>query len=395
MEPQRAVPSTGKSSEKHVPQRLLTGQCEIASGAKPLIGEVVYLYAFDVANEILTARVQQILSEKAFPFEIRMDRTLPKDMPLYKPLAIQPEPLKSRLRGFPVRLLIRVYDVGVVTVMMRVRFEAETLAELTPLHNPRLDSGDGLDGVASRLCANVCESLKDSIVGGVESPPPPEAYTVFCLTEITGVADVNLWLTEERRQVAGLLTETEPHRLSESQVGEVLRIQRSFENSDLTVIDWDAALAVDLTGYVDDVLYALELANLQLEEFRLMDKRLDKYLDGAYDDLDRQRLSLFGGASKTLHHLRRFRVDVAKLTDEVTHITKFFGDWHLARVYLGARDRFYLDQWRASVEQRLAQVDKLYSVVHAEVNEKRMLWLEIIIVIFFAVDLLILVVLKR
>ena len=93
---------------------------------------------------------------------------------------------------------------------------------------------------------------------------------------------------------------------------------------------------------------------------------------------------MFGGATKILRHLRRFRVDVAKLTDEVTHITKFFGDWHLARVYLGARDRFYLDQWRASVEQRLAQLDKLYSVVHAEVNEQRMLWLEIIIVIFFA-----------
>ena len=35
-----------------------------------------------------------------------------------------------------------------------------------------------------------------------------------------------------------------------------------------------AALVVDLTGYVDDVLYALELANLQLEEFRVMDQRL-------------------------------------------------------------------------------------------------------------------------
>jgi uncharacterized Rmd1/YagE family protein len=99
---------------------------------------------------------------------------------------------------------------------------------------------------------------------------------------------------------------------------------------------------------------------------------------------------LFGQATRTLQHLRRFRVDVAKLTDEVTHITKFFGDWYLARIYLGARDRFYLDQWRASVEQRLAQLDKLYSVVHAEVNERRMLWLEIIIVIFFALDLVIL-----
>jgi hypothetical protein len=40
-------------------------------------GEVVCLCAFDVANEIITPRVREILSEKPFPFEIRMDRTLP------------------------------------------------------------------------------------------------------------------------------------------------------------------------------------------------------------------------------------------------------------------------------------------------------------------------------
>jgi len=62
-------------------------------------GEVVYLYAFDVANEIVTSRVREILSEKPFPFEIRMDRTLPKDMPLYKPLAIEPSALAVRLNG--------------------------------------------------------------------------------------------------------------------------------------------------------------------------------------------------------------------------------------------------------------------------------------------------------
>jgi hypothetical protein len=352
-------------------------------------GEVVYFYAFDVANEIITSRVQEILSEKPFPFEIRADRTLPKDMPLYKPLAIEPHPLSVKLHGETVRLLIRIYNVGVVTVMMRVAFEVNALADLTPFHNPKLENGDALDTVAVRFCSDVVNSLKDLLVGRQECPAP-EAYTVFSFTELDGANDVNQWLGNHRREVAGLLTETAPEKLSEAQVNEVLRIQRSFENTDLAVIDWDAALVADLTGYVDDVLYALELANLQLEEFRVMDRRLDLYLDRAYDDLEKRRLPMFGAANKTLRHLRRFRVDVAKLADEVTHITKFFGDWYLARVYLGARDRFYLDQWRASVEQRLAQVDKLYSVVHAEVNEKRMLWLEIIIVIFFALDLAIL-----
>jgi hypothetical protein len=352
-------------------------------------GEAIYLYAFDVANEIVTSRVQQILSEKPFPFEIRMDRTLPKDMPLYRPLAIEPPPLPDRLSGAPVRLLIRIYDVGVVTVMMRVAFEVEELSDLMRFHNPRLDNGVMLDTAAARLCAEVCGNLQDSIVGRTEFPPP-EAYTVFCLTDLDGVRETDAWLVGQGRAVAGLLTETPAEKLSAGQVAEVLRIQRSFENTDLVVIDWDAALVVDVTGYVDDVLYALELANLQLEEFRMMDQQLDQYLDRAYEDLGRRPVPLFGAANKVLRQLRRFRVDVAKLADEVTHITKFFGDWYLARVYLGARDRFYLDQWRASVEQRLAQLDKIYSVAHAEVNEQRMLWLEIVIVVFFAIDLLIL-----
>jgi len=350
-------------------------------------GEVVYLYAFDVANEIITPRVQEILSEKPFPFEIRKDRTLPKDMPLYRPLAIEPNSPEACLYGAPVRLLIRIYDVGVVTVMMRVAVEVAALGDLIRYHNPCLEDGVTLDKVAEKFCAKVCESLKDSIVRPTEFTPPPEAYTVFCFTDLDGSVNANAWLDGRRSDVAGLLTETAAEKLSETQITEVLRIQRSFENSDLVVIDWDAAFVVDLNGYVDDALYALELANLQLEEFRVMDQRLDKYLDRAYEDLERRPWAIFGAANKTLRHLRRFRVDVAKLTDEVTHITKFFGDWHLARVYLGARDRFYLDQWRASVEQRLAQLDKLYSVVHAEVNEQRMLWLEIIIVIFFAADL--------
>jgi len=49
----------------------------------------------------------------------------------------------------------------------------------------------------------------------------------------------------------------------------------------------------------------------------------------------------------------------------------------------------------AGREQRLAQMDKLYGVVHAKVNEQRMLRLEIIIVIFFAVDLMILLWVRR
>ena len=196
--------------------------------------------------------------------------------------------------------------------------------------------------------------------------------------------------TRSRVQGGGrpwLLADFDPARLSDAQVAEVLRLRRSFENADLVVIDWDAALVVDLDGYAEDVLFVLELANLQLEEFRWMDRYLDGYLEQAYADLGR-RWAL--GTRAVLTSLRRLRVDLARLADEVTHITKFVGDWHLARVYLLARERFHLDQWRASVAERLGQLDQLYTFVRGELYDRRMFWLEVVIVVFFAADLLIL-----
>jgi len=356
-------------------------------------GEVVYLYAFDVANEIEMTKIQEVLACKPTPFELPTDRTVPRDVPLYKPLAIEPAS-QSSFGGTPVRLLIRVYEVGVVSILMRVSFAAARLCELLPFHKPVLDDGRTFDVVARDLCRQTCESLKDVMIRG-SMTSEPEAYTVFCLTEIDAVQDVNAWLANQYREVAELLTESEPDTLSETQIAEVVRIRRSFAKTDAVVIDWDAALAIDLTGYIDDVLYVLELANLQLEEYRVMDGRLDGYLDRAYEDVKEHRFGLFGTYSKTLGALRVFRVDVTKLNDEVTHISKFFGDWHLARVYLGARERFYLDHWRNSVEDRLSQVDGLYTVVNSDVGNKRMLWMEVLVLIFFAVDLFAILVLKR
>ena len=156
------------------------------------------------------------------------------------------------------------------------------------------------------------------------------------------------------------------------------------------VIDWDAALVVDLDRPPEDVLFVLELANLQLEEFQWMDRVLDGYLDRAHADLGRRRWWSVGATAAVLRSLRRLRLDLARLADAVAHATKFVGDWHLARVYALARERFHLDQWRASVGERLGQLDELYTLARGEVNDRRMLWLEAAIVLLFVIDLVLL-----
>lgn len=350
-------------------------------------GEVVYLYAFDVANEIATHSVGAIFAGESVPFELRQDHTVPKDMPLYKPLAFSLSNRKPKCVGRNVAVTIRVYDVGVVNVAMRVTFDVPSLNDLATFHRPQLETGETFDEFAGDVCREVCASLGPAMIRS--SPPThPEAYAVFCLTDLDGQQDVNAWYAQERRAVAGLLSETEPRQLSDSQVEESLRISRSFSTADLVVMDWDASLVVELDGYAEDVLYVLELANLQLEEFRVMDRRLDLHLDRAYRDLEQHRSPLLGPPTRMLQWLRLFRVDLTRLAEEVSHITKFVGDWHLARVYLGAAERFHLQQWQQSIEKRLAQLDQVYQLIQSDVYERRMLWLEVAIVVLFVVDLL-------
>jgi hypothetical protein len=194
------------------------------------------------------------------------------------------------------------------------------------------------------------------------------------------------WLNENRDLIAALLTENFPGILSDMQVADTLRIRHAYTQADLTIIDWDAALTVDRGGYVEDILYALELVNLQLGEYRAMDQRLDTYLNKIYEDVQRHKFGFFSPYSSTLRTLRSLRVDVTKLNDEVTNITKFFGDWYLARIYLSAYERFHLNRWRTSVGERLKQIDALYTVAHTEISARITLLLEVLIVLFLAIE---------
>lgn len=350
-------------------------------------GEAVYFFAFDVANELLAERARAILGARCTVYEARGRHATPRGVGLHRPLAVAPPPCQAMVHGQLLRLEIRLHEFGAVSVVMRASFAVASPGELIVFHDSILDDGQRLAQLAQSICTDLCREIRPALLRPSEISEP-EAYTVFCAYELDGAVDLERWLAEHRREVAGLLTARPPERSSESQVDEVLRQHRSLEKTDLVVIDWDAALVIDLTGHADDVLFVIELANLQLEEFRRMDRALDRFMNQAYLDLERRSMWRFGASTTMVRKLRWFRIDLAKLADEVTNITKFFGDWHLARVYLAARERFHLDHWRDSVDHRLAQLDQLYNLVRSEIAERRMFILELIIGALILIELL-------
>src|SRR5262249_44463607 len=93
--------------------------------------------------------------------------------------------------------------------------------------------------------------------------------------------------------------------------------------------------------------------------------------------------------------IHRTRMDITKMSEELSNITKFVGDWYLARVYLACKNRFHLAHWEASVDQKLQELDRLYTLVHQDTNDRRMLILELIIVALFVFEVVAAFVLRK
>ena len=95
------------------------------------------------------------------------------------------------------------------------------------------------------------------------------------------------------------------------------------------MVDWDAALLVDQPADFAETLHILELANLQLAELEAYDRLLDAVLERSYRDLGENPLRR---RADVLRELRELPHRHGRFNDELSNLSKFFGDWHLARV---------------------------------------------------------------
>jgi hypothetical protein len=132
----------------------------------------------------------------------------------------------------------------------------------------------------------------------------------------------------------------------------------------------------------------MELCNLQLAELEAYDRILDDALERAYRDLSKPKVWRRADLTR---ELREIRIDLARFSDELSNITKFFGDWHLARIYENVSARFHLADWHRVIDEKVKMLDNLYQLLQHDRINRWMLILEMTIVLLFVIDLILLV----
>lgn len=369
---------------------------ESAAGKREQVlrGEVVYIYAFDLAYDMHRQPIPTVLGRPVQEYLVGPSKPGPKRPFFYKPqlVTLAATPCQTSRGAVQVSEAVKLFNVGAISVQVRVPFEVEAIGDLVAYYDLKLNDRS-IDAEVLAMVERVRREIEPYLIRPVEDLGSGEDYTIFCIHQVpmpepTGAMRSEDWLRKNRRAVAGLLTqEPQAMRLSDQEAAESTEKYLTYYDTDLIVVDWDAALVVGEQDSLEEVLHVMELANVQLTELAAYDRVLDGALELAYRDLSRRRRV----RREVRRNLREIRVDMARLNDELSNITKFFGDWHLAKMYQHLSARFHLSDWQGIINVKLRTLGDLYQLLYQDWVNSWMVVLEATIVLLFILDVLLLV----
>src|SRR5213593_4821194 len=349
-------------------------------------GEVVFYRLFDLGASVDLDEIQGTVDMPFLAGRMLSERATPKYARFAAPLLVYVDQrtLETNVGSLVASIAVKLYVV-------RAPFETSVLRDLRPFAGLRIraaDKEETLDAYCGRLVARIIEDLVPFLHDSYEVNVDPEPYTVYCVSVTE--TPVRVFTTAWRREVTALLAnDPRPDAISDEEVEDTWRNWFSYYQDDLVVLDWDAALVIEPSASYEDTLTVFELANLQLLELRTYDAFLDKVVDKAYDDLEDlfARSSLLRSGHDTVKELAEVRMDLAEASFQVDNISKLWGDWFLGKVYRACAKKFELDSWRRNVEEKMKDLSEIYEVAEAELEARRLLILEFLVVLLFIVDL--------
>src|SRR5437667_12896126 len=112
------------------PEKLL--RPGVSGSVNRYVGEVVYIYAFDVAYEMMRLPVRELLGQPVAQFSVDASKRGPKQLFFYRPQMVRLPPLERIGPRGPLRLerVVKLLPVGAVSITVSVPFEVARIEEL-------------------------------------------------------------------------------------------------------------------------------------------------------------------------------------------------------------------------------------------------------------------------
>src|SRR5258708_39902219 len=103
-------------------QAKIAGHKSPSQQVKQYVGEVVYIYAFDVAYEMVRKPVRELLGQPVAQFAVDASKRSPRHLFFYRPQMVRMPPLERIGPHGPVRIqrVIKLLPVGAISITGRV-----------------------------------------------------------------------------------------------------------------------------------------------------------------------------------------------------------------------------------------------------------------------------------
>src|SRR5689334_14084070 len=132
-----------------------------SSRTERFTGEIVYIYAFDVAYDMKREGVTQLLGQPVQQVAIDASKRTPRQHLFYRPQMVNLPPVErtSPLGKVTVQRNIKLLPVGAISITVSMPFENLSLGDLVAYHDLRFAEGSLHDEVRA-LAEQVSRELK-------------------------------------------------------------------------------------------------------------------------------------------------------------------------------------------------------------------------------------------
>ncbi len=280
----------------------------------------------------------------------------------------------------------KVWSFGAISIRFSLEIEKNIdIVKLTHLSH-FLENDVSFHQEAVRRVVDLMEILK----GCIEMPklwPHYEDYIIFNLSKATGLGD-DLRETFLGSEITSLI-------LGEKFMEFAPEFNKTFANNiyqyskdDLVLIHWNGAVIYDKTDAVD-IAGTIEYALCQLLEMRYCDDFLGGQLKELYQSIEKSKAGLFHNPYQKMAKVAALQyIEISELVDRINNAFKTLGDFYYATIYRSATEKLRIHDWRQSVDAKLENLAEFSKLFKGEINEKRTLLLELVIVFFFAIEMI-------
>src|SRR5215218_1232182 len=109
-------------------------------------GEVVFMYAFDIAYEFLRTPLKTLLGQPVAQFAVDASKRSPRQVFFHRAHMVRLPPLErfGPFGATRIERSVKVLPVGAISITVRIPFRVEHISELVAFHDMRFSNGASL-----------------------------------------------------------------------------------------------------------------------------------------------------------------------------------------------------------------------------------------------------------